>query len=605
MYKNALLFTLPILVLTLVLYACQKAPVDPPPPLAEKDFQDIVSLAGSVENPSTYETIDTLEASTSQEVVDDDIWVCTDFEVDLSQNADDFVLYASNNAEIIYPGNFLQGKFVSEGAPRIIPLKRGPATITINTLNGSPNVVETVDEVSFSSIAQATNKLIGSNNGELAANISYTREEIRSEAEIGVKMNVEYSNLTTNIKGSFDYNSSSTFNSVFVKVTQSLYSIVVDIPDPNEAFAPSVTPEQLEKYVYQGNPATYISSVNYGRIFYLLIQSTQSETEIKAAVEASFSGGLVNANGGVEVESVNSLDQVKVNGYAYGGDAGLASGALINGMEAVKTFIEKGGSINNGAPISYVVRSLDDPSIVVAANLATKYTITECENVTGGLPVFKDARQSIGAACYAVGNTGSKMAAFDGTGTAHEYVHVRYNSLVFGPFKLWQWGPDHTHPFRNIGVGAATDVKTDVHPNTYFFDPGGTKYTVYRTTNNTFYGPFDLWQFGPDNTCPFDAVGAAMNLSIGTREITCLINKAGTEYTLFESGLFSTPRSIHDFQLRNRDLPVDVPFSSVNAALRLDVAGGQRDVVAIFDGNGTKYVYWDLDRNVIVGPLEI
>ena len=587
--------------------ACKK---DEGPIGGALDFDQVVRLAGKVQNPAVYETIDTVPASNPQQIVDGEIWACKDFVVDISQNADEFVLYASNNAEIVYPGNFLQGKSVSEGAPRIIPLKRGPGTITINTLNGSSVVTRTVPEVSFSSIAQATNDLIGSNNGALTANISYTREEVRSLEELGVKMNARYASLGTKVKGSFSYNSSNAYSSIFVKVTQSLYSIVYDIPNVSTAFDPSVTPVDLQKYVQSGNPATYISSVNYGRIFYLLIQSTQSAEEIKSAVSASFNGGLVSGGGGISVTNVNQLANVKVSGYAYGGDAGLAAGALIGNMADVKTFIEEGGAINNGAPISYVVRSLEDPSIVVAANLATQYTVTECENITGGLVTFTDALQSVGAACFVVGNASAKMSLFDRVSNQYVNVNARTGAIT-GPHGIWEWGIDNSHPFRNSGVGASINIRSDADPRkTYFFSKDGTKFTAYRPANTSFSPVYELWQWGVDYSCPFTAIGAAMDVSVGTREIACLFNFEGTEYTLYESGQFSAPRSIKDLQVRNRDAPVAIPFDAVGAALRLHVVNSDgsessRVVMAIFDEAGQKYVYYDMDRNVIVGPLDI
>ncbi|WNJ19030.1 thiol-activated cytolysin family protein [Pontibacter sp. G13] len=563
-------------------------------------FSEVVRQAGRISNPQTYETVDSVSSEPTQELVDGDFWICKEFEVDISQNADEFALYASNNAEIIYPGNFLQGQSVSEGSPKIIPLRRGPGTITINTLNGSSIVTETVDEISFSSIAQATNNLIGGNNGSLSANISYVREEIRSLDELGVKMNANYSSLGTKVKGSFDYNSSSQYNSIFVKVTQSMYSIVLDIPDIENAFAPDVTPEDLAQYAYPGNPATYVSSVNYGRIFYLLIQSTQSSQEIKAAIDASFKGGVASGGGGIEVESVNELSNLRISGYAYGGDAGLAAGALLGGMEDVKTFVTEGGSINNGSPISYVVRSLEDPSTVVAANLATQYTVTECENISGELPVFTDTRQSVGAAAY-LPPYSNKMFLFDGA--SNEYVVVGPNSDASSVIQLWQLGQDHQHPFRNSGVGAALYYRSN--GRAYFFSKTGSQFCTYEFDGYS-YGPVrDLWTWGTDYSCPFVGIGAGMDASVGSRNIACMFNQAGTEYTLYESGQFSTPRSIDDFQIRDRDQPVEIPFESVGAALRLHLNDSDRVVMAIFDGPGKQYVYYDADKNVVVGPLEI
>lgn len=609
--KHALSFNLYLLALCSIsffLFSCEGTQGSGPS--LNQSFEEVVNSGQTIVNPTTFENVDSTATVAEQELFEDDIWICKEFKVDLSQNAEDFVLFASNNAEIIYPGNFLQGKSVFEGAPRIIPLKRGPGTITINTLNGSSIVSETVDEVSFSKIAQATNDLIGNNNGTLTANISYEREEVRSLQEVGVKMNAEFSTLATKVKGSFDYNSSYNFNSVFVKVTQSLYSIVLDIPDVETAFDPSVTPDELAQYISDDNPATYISSVNYGRIFYLLIQSTQSSSDIKAAVEGSFSGAVVSGSGSLDVSVVNELDNVKVSGYAYGGDANLAAGALVGTMEDVKTFIEEGGSINNGAPISYVVRSLEDPSIVVKANLATQYTVTECENVSGGLITFENSRQAVGAAVNNPSSSRSKIVLFDKLNS--EYVAINIESGARSqPFGLWEWSIDNTHPFRNTGgINAAAHIRGNTSPQTIFFNEDGTKYTSWNHNTRAFSQVFDLWEWGVDNSCPFTAVGAAMDLSIGSREIFCMFNADGTEYTLFESGAFSPPRSISEMRIKDSQDPLAIPFDKVGAAMRMSILGpggveSDRVVMAIFDEAGTKYVYYDVDRNVIVGPLDI
>lgn len=601
-----LLWSMMLLVtVNVVLSACDKTP----PPAVGDTFSELVQIAGTPETPATFEVVDTTVASDPQKIINDDIWSCKNFTVDLSQNAEEFVLYSASNAEDIYPGNFLQGKFVTEGNPRIIPLKRRGATITINTLNGSNQISSSVNEVKYSTIQSATNQLIGGNDGNLTANIAYSREEVRSVEEMGVKMNANYSNLTTSVKGSFDYNSSQAFSSVLVKLTQVFYTIVTDIPDADSAFDSSVTTEDLEKYVYAGNPATYISSVSYGRIFYLLVQSTQTAEEIKAALDVSINAGFVSGGGGFEFSKVDELEQVTVTGYAYGGDAGMAAGAVIGEMDDVNTYIKNGGSINNGAPISYQVRSLNDPSIVVKANLATSYTVEECTNITGGIPTFTDARQSVGAAWFNVESQRFKMMLLD----AQNYDFVLLNGLseVVGPYGLWEYSDNNTHPFRNTGVSAALNIRHDNDPEkTYFFNKDGTKFTAYTPASNAFSQPVDLYLWGTDYSCPFDSVGAAMDVSVGAREIACLINKEGTQYTLFESGNFSPPRSINDFQVRGRDEPVAAPFTSVGAALRLYVTDAnenpiERDIVAIFDGEGKKYVYWDLDNNVIVGPLEM
>lgn len=567
----------------------------------------ILETVGELDPPPTYQNEQPSE-DTSQLIKADgegDYWACQQIEVELSQNADEFIMYSSNAAEIIYPGNLLQGKHVLAGNPRIIPLKRGPGTISINTLNGTGQQVS-IEEVSFSNINSAINEAIRNNSGQLTAQLSYNQKEVRSQEEIGVAMNVNFSNLTTDVQGSFGFKSEVEYNRVYVKLVQKFYDIVYDVPtDLSSIFDPSVSAEQVEQYVYEGNPATYVSSVSYGRIFHLLIQSTSSTQAIESALKVAMENPVQSGSGEISQDHFEQLENLSITGYALGGDAELAANAVMGSFDQVNNFIRKGASIETGFPISYVVRSLNDPSIVVVSNLTTNYTISECENISKGLPKFTNSRQCVGAATYTVGNnlvTNSPGQMFLFDCNSSEMVVADVEQGISGPFPLSSWGIDGSHPFSSIG--AALHFRQDSDNNkTYFFNAAGTKFVGYSVRNKSFGAVVDLDTWGQDGSCPFTAVGAAMDVSIGTREIACLFDLAGTSYTLFESGNFSPPRSISDLQIRNQDQPVAIPFGSVGAALRLDVP--DRVVMAIFNGSGNKYVYFDMEDNVVLGPLDI
>jgi hypothetical protein len=367
---------------------------EPAPGTDLTSFASVIESGGVPAQPEAPYKGEVVSAVQDSTITDDfglpEIWSCTTKEVELSENNAEFPLFTAGS-EVIYPGNLLQGNSLTQATPSIIPLTRGGGTITINVLNGSnpEGVSETVEEVSFESIAVATNKIIGANNGNLTANTTIEITEINSTEEIGIAMNASYENLAVSIKGSFDYKSSVEYSKYMVKLTQSFYTLVYSVPTIDkidQIFAPQVTPEQLSKYIYEGNPGTYISSVNYGRVFYLLIQSTDSKEEVKAAIDLSFEAVVSKGDASIDVEYVNNLSNRSVKGYAYGGDANLASGALMGDLNKVAEFIQEGGTINNGAPLSYVVRSLKDPSQVVSTSLATKYSITNCEPLgTGNL----------------------------------------------------------------------------------------------------------------------------------------------------------------------------------------------------------------------------
>lgn len=599
------------LLIIIFIFSCQQD--DPAPGPNLNTFDGVIASGGtpapppeSFRNESDLASADTVLYNEENRA---EIWTCTNVEVELSENNPDFALFTAGT-EVVFPGNLLQGNSLSQATPSIIPLKRGKGTITISTLNGSnpENISEEVEEVNFAEIAVATNRIIGNNNGQLSANTNIEIREINSTEEIGLAMNASYQTLSSKVKGSFDFNSSVSYSSYMVKLTQSFYTMVYNVPEPEEIFDESVTPDQLARYIYDGNPGTYISSVNYGRIFYLLIQSTQSKTEVKAAIDASFDAVLSEGSVEIDESHINSLANKKISGYAYGGDANLANGALLGDLENVQNFIKEGGTINNGAPLSYVVRSLYDPAQVVSTALATKYTITNCENISQGLPVYTDARAAVGAACYVSSNVTGTNALFNLDGI--NFIGIdRNNGSFIEPSALWQWGTDYSCPFRNEGISAATNVRSDNNPEkVYMFNSTGTKYCSYEVISGkgVFSSPTDLNLFGIDNTMPFDAVGAAMDASVGGRELVCFFNMEGTEYTIYEPATFTTPRSIKDFQIKTSSESLSIPFDQVGAAMRVDLKGQEeRTVLAIWDLAGTKYVFFDVDENRFIGPFSM
>ena len=61
-------------------------------------------------------------------------------------------------------------------------------------------------------------------------------------------------------------------------------------------FGPNVRATDLAPYMGPGNPPVYVSSVTYGRRFFLLIESTSSVTEMKASIQASYDAALVSGS---------------------------------------------------------------------------------------------------------------------------------------------------------------------------------------------------------------------------------------------------------------------------------------------------------------------
>jgi hypothetical protein len=142
-----------------------------------------------------------------------------------------------------------------------------------------------------------------------------------------------------------------------------------------------VTPDDLDPFVGPGNPPAFISSVTYGRIFYLLIESTSSLTEIEASIDASFNAAVVGGSLGVNSTYLGELENSRVSAFALGGDSESAINAITDDFDALKSFLASGGQINTGVPLSYVVRSVARRDQIVSVGVGTEYEIRECTPV--------------------------------------------------------------------------------------------------------------------------------------------------------------------------------------------------------------------------------
>jgi hypothetical protein len=315
-----------------------------------------------------------------------DPYFCTRRTVSLTEGYSDFPQF-DPNSQVIFPGNLLQGNTLDDATPSGIPVERGPGTVVITLVNGAASASRQLDEVGLGTVYDAMNEIIAANPGDLPARTTYSMERISSREQLGVSLRAEYSNLTTDVQGSFDYNSDVSYNRFLVRLTQSYYTIAFEAPtDPGDFFGPNVTADQLNRYVQPGNPAAYVSSVTYGRVFYLLIQSTDSVQEIEASVDASFNGAVASGSIGADVTYISELSSVQIGGYAIGGNAGQAAAALTGDFEALKTFIAEGGTITTGQPLSYTVNAANDPARQLKVKVATTYDVVDCAPLGDSLP---------------------------------------------------------------------------------------------------------------------------------------------------------------------------------------------------------------------------
>jgi hypothetical protein len=165
--------------------------------------------------------------------------------------------------------------------------------------------------------------------------------------------------------------------------------------DPTSLFAADVTPERLSTQIQAGNPATYISSITYGRQFYLLLESTASAQDLEASLKVVVAGGVTKVAGNLAMTYKSTESQTNVKAYALGGSADATLGAALQatsgnleGLAGYLTGNANFDSNNPGLPLSYVVRDANTNQIV-AVNVGGQYAKQTC------IPVVKPDNREV------------------------------------------------------------------------------------------------------------------------------------------------------------------------------------------------------------------
>ncbi|MEM8892832.1 MAG: thiol-activated cytolysin family protein, partial [Bacteroidota bacterium] len=258
------------LLLTATLMACEQ---NIPGPAPSENFDAIIAAGGAFEQVSKSEEV--LETSESYNVEDGEEYVCTTETLKIEDAAggnSGFPLF-NPNSSVVYPGSLLQGNSLNQATPNIIAVKRSGGTISTDVFDGSIAPSFEVDEVKISSVTEAANSIIRNSTGVVPANFEFSYDLVQSKREMALKMKAQYETKFTEIEGKLEFSSDRSYNRMLITLNQSFYTLRFDIPtSTDQIFAPEVTPQDLERYVGPGNPAAYISSVTYGRIYYMLIE---------------------------------------------------------------------------------------------------------------------------------------------------------------------------------------------------------------------------------------------------------------------------------------------------------------------------------------------
>jgi len=344
------------------------------PPEDGVSFESVLKSGGEFSSFGNQKNL--INVTTSSVPVDSGTWNCTNSTWNVLQGNQDFPLY-DPNVSVVYPGALLQGASLTNATPDVIAVKRGGGTVSIDIVNGSGSVYVNVNEVKKSLITQALNDIIYDNNSVMPARFTFEHEVVKTKEELALALGLNVQIVPVTVVSNLSFSNESNMNHYLVVLKQSFYTMSYDIPPSyGDFFDASVTPMDLAKYVSPGNPACYVSDVTYGRVFYLLIESSSSLTKISAAINVSFSNAPVS--GDIDANYLSSLDDLSVKVVALGGSTSSTFSAIsASQLSTLTSQLANSADLNAGVPLSYVVRTVYNNKLV-KNKLDIEYSINDC-----------------------------------------------------------------------------------------------------------------------------------------------------------------------------------------------------------------------------------
>ncbi|MDR0436980.1 MAG: thiol-activated cytolysin family protein [Bacteroidales bacterium] len=373
--KKSFIYIAIIAIFTVTFVGCKK---DKVPTSVPSDVVSLISNAGVLPEPppAFEERIEIIEEGTE--------FRCGTTRVSASENPDNFFMF-NPLASVIWPGNLVQGNSIHTGVPTSIPItsKRQPGTISLAVVSpdGGFNApsFRTVERMQFSQVNQAMNDILAGFTGNAPAMYNVQISFVNSASHLNFAMNAGYAGSVASVNASFRISWGQERSRMLVKLHQQYFTMVFDDPEGlNGVFTPDITVDDLRPYTGPGNPICYVSSVTYGRVFYLLYESTASKTELESALNIKYG----KSSGSVDAGYTETMNQTSIHVMQIGGDA--ASGlpvATKPDLETIRAFLNNGANFSAqspGAPISYTIKHLTNASLV-RMNNTMEYEFENCD----------------------------------------------------------------------------------------------------------------------------------------------------------------------------------------------------------------------------------
>jgi hypothetical protein len=394
--------------LSVITFACGQKPTpsnphgDDPGSTNSPDFQEASTSSSELDRiRDRILSIEKIPVESAQDVVEaveafehqnsDSVRVKCSRTPHRTTNVFDSIAAFDPTADVLWPGSLVQGKSLPSAVLAPIQTSRAPGTLTLihaaeqpGRASGPTVVHSRTFSPSLANAKQAAQEILRENlSGSTPARMSYQFEEFHSFEQAMLKIGASAEWMTGGVRAQLESAFEARRQKYVVSFVQAYYTLAFEPPEsPVAIFDPRVKLHELAPYMEEGNPPAYISSVTYGRMLVLLIDSHETSNRLRAALQAAFSGVVASGRIDVSAEHRRALENSSIRILSLGGAAGTAIELLAseNKLEALEQYFKDGADFSAtspGVPISYQARYLKDNS-AARISFTADYVVETC-----------------------------------------------------------------------------------------------------------------------------------------------------------------------------------------------------------------------------------
>lgn len=354
------------------------------------DPNELLNVRNTGGEPSNREETGTNEGYTDP--VNGTTSFCSTTSFSLDSNFSDVAILRPN-VDAIYPGALVAGNDrMLDGNPDPLSIEKGDYIIRVNLPGIGQNGVLNINNPSKSVVDTKIDNALqwwynNANENVNPSNSIFSSANLYSSTQLSMDIGLNLAWADNNVAAQLQFTNNTERRVATMSFKQVFFTVTLDSPSsPAAMLGNTLTVDDVMTRITDEQPAAYVSSVSYGRIVLLRMETTYSEetadVDLSAALDYSVD---VNATFNSDYEAVLSTSTFKL--LTIGGNAEIAVSPINNadidsGPGGVRDIITGSNALvsanNPGVPIAYTMRYLKDNSIA-KMGYNTTYAVEQCD----------------------------------------------------------------------------------------------------------------------------------------------------------------------------------------------------------------------------------